>query len=76
MWLDCPEDFKVTPEIKHAKFLRHIQRCRDWIGSDISLLTTHYDVALPVLVGAINRYVEDHEARAELVPKVMMGLTW
>lgn len=75
VWLDCPEDFKVTPEIRHAKFVQYVQRCRAWIGSDISILTTHYDVELPVLVGAINRYLEDHEARAELVPKVMMGLT-
>lgn len=68
LWLDQPETFQVTPHDKQGKFLKYVAQCRGWVGADMFLVTTHFGIDLPILVGAIGRYVEDRAARATLAP--------
>lgn len=71
--LDAPETCDVTPPAKLGKFLKYVGQSRGWIGADIFLMTTHFGIDLPVLVGAISRYVEDPAARAELAAPAMLN---
>ena len=70
--LDAPETCDVTPPAKLGKFLKYVGQSRGWIGADIFLMTTHFGIDLPVLVGAVSRYAADPVARAELAPPAML----
>ena len=66
LWLESPEAFEVKPAAKQRGFLKQIGQWRGWIGADMVLLTTHYDMDLPVLAAAIDRFRTDFSSRAEL----------
>jgi len=56
MSFDFAEVPRVSPPEMQEKFLKYVAQCQKWAGADFSMLTTHYDVDLPVLVAAINQF--------------------
>lgn len=54
MSFDFAQAPRVSPPGMQEQFLKYIAQCRTWAGVDFFMLTTHYDVDLPVLVAAIN----------------------
>jgi hypothetical protein len=75
LWIASPEACKIVPPEKEDAFLKSISQCRAWMGADVCVITTHYDVPLPVLVTAIERYRSSQAARAELAAAYLPGLT-
>ncbi len=57
-------DIAPPDELKRAT--KAIARTRSISGADLSIMTNHYGIDLPVLAAAIARYVNDVSARAEL----------
>ncbi|ALM84820.1 hypothetical protein [Bordetella sp. N] len=56
MEFEFPELPPVSPPEMQSKFEKYVTQCRKWGGVDFYMLTTHYDVDLPVLVAAINDF--------------------
>lgn len=64
MSFDTPETHRVSPPEMQKRFLKYVAQCRTWRGVDFYLLTTHFDVDLPVLVAAINKFRASHPSFA------------
>jgi len=66
MWLDSPEHFKVSPPEKQEKFMSYMEQCRALTGADIFLITSQYDVDLPILFSAIDKYRTNPESLPQM----------
>jgi hypothetical protein len=57
------------PPERKDQVARHLASNVGWFGAPVMLLTSQYRLDLPLLVQALERYITDPTARAELSRK-------
>ncbi|WP_215397176.1 hypothetical protein [Rheinheimera oceanensis] len=60
------ENITVEPASYLAKVSKQMASSRKWTGADFVIMTSTYGIDAPVLMAAIERYITQPEARAEL----------
>jgi hypothetical protein len=66
IWLHDDNRVTVHPSEKRARVLKSFAWGRSWAGAPIMLLPSRYGIDLPVLVLALERYLNEPTARSEL----------
>jgi hypothetical protein len=66
IWLYDFDLITVQPTASRDRVLRHFAQNQVWFGAPIVLFTSRYRMELPLLMKAMQRYMMDTAARAEL----------
>jgi len=70
LWLDDLNGVQADPPERHQKAVERLRSNETWVGAHVMLITDQYDdLELPVLLKALERYLGDPAARAELRPR-------
>ncbi|HEX4340797.1 MAG TPA: hypothetical protein VH062_33040 [Polyangiaceae bacterium] len=72
VWLDDVGAVVARPPESMPKVLAHLASCERWMGAPVAVMTSQYTLDLPLLVRALERYVADPGARAELVANQLL----
>src|ERR1700730_12421571 len=71
IWLHEPGAVRAHPPERKAQAVKHLAANTRWVGAPVLLLTSQYGMDLPLLMQAVERYVSDPAARAELARKLV-----
>jgi hypothetical protein len=66
LWVDVPEAVVALPAQQQARVLRYLASNLRWGGAHVMLMTGQYELDLPLLMHAIERYLTDPASRSEL----------
>jgi hypothetical protein len=66
IWIDRPQDVLVRPPELQARAQAALLRNLGWVGAHVMVMTAQYQMDLPLLLRAMERYVADPSSRAEL----------
>lgn len=60
----------VVPASAYPKAMAAIKKSRTWMGADFAIMTSHYDFDTPLLSATLARYVNDPQARRDLIKRI------
>lgn len=66
IWVTHNDAVIAIPPECQAKVLKHLATNEHWLGAPVALMMTHYELDLPPLICALERYIADPSARSEL----------
>jgi len=69
VFLNGVDGIRTEPPEDHEKTLKGFETSEAWAGAPIVVMTGLYKLPLPALVAALERYVADPSARAELAQR-------
>jgi hypothetical protein len=69
LWLDDLEAVQAKPPERHAKAIERMRSSERWVGAHVLLMPEQYGLELPLLLTALERYLAEPAARAELRPR-------
>jgi hypothetical protein len=72
IWIDRPQDVLVHPPQRLSNVLRQLAWSERRLGAHVMVLTSTYDLDLPLLMRALERYVADPASRSELAEKKLL----
>jgi hypothetical protein len=61
----------VRPDTRRARALKQLAWNTGWAGAPIVIFTPNYGMDLPLFMAALERYLADPSARAELAPRLL-----
>ncbi len=73
VWLDNPHAVDAHPPECKEQVVKHLASNARWVGAHVMLMTSQYRLELPLLVQALERYLADPSARAELARGMVPG---
>jgi hypothetical protein len=69
LWIDDLYGVEPRPPELRERVVKHLRRNESWVGAHVMIMTSQYDLELPLLMRALERYVADPGSRSELAKK-------
>ena len=73
IWLDEPQSVIVHPPERRPDVIKHLTTNVRWVGAHVMLMTTQYQLDIPPLMCALERYIAHPASRAELAPGKLLA---
>ena len=72
IWIDQLESVIVQPPELRPKVIKRLATNARWVGAHVMLMTTQYQLDIPPLMRALERYIAHPASRAELAPRKLL----